>query len=241
MIHDGIDTERVAPSANAVVKLTSTIGADRLLTGQDEVITFVNRNLEPYRGYHIFLRALPRLLRERPHARILIVGGDKVSYGAAPPPGTTWKETFIREVRPALSDADWSRVHFVGHVAYEDYLRLLQVSTVHVYLTYPFVLSWSLLEAMSAGCAVVASNTAPVSEVIQDHVNGRLFDFFDSEALASTVIALLNNPALRRSLAANARKTIQQHYDLRSVCLPRQIEWVTQLAGTGTSGNPHTA
>ena len=241
VIHDGIDTERVAPSANAVVKLTSTIGADRLLTGQDEVITFVNRNLEPYRGYHIFLRALPRLLRERPHARILIVGGDKVSYGAAPPPGTTWKETFIREVRPALSDADWSRVHFVGRVAYEDYLRLLQVSTVHVYLTYPFVLSWSLLEAMSAGCAVVASNTAPVSEVIQDHVNGRLFDFFDSEALASTVIALLNNPALRRSLAANARTTIQQHYDLRSVCLPRQIEWVTQLAGTGTSGNPHTA
>ena len=120
------------------------------------MITFVNRNLEPYRGYHIFMRALPRLLRERPRAHVLIVGGDEVSYGARPPKGQTWKQIFIDEVRGQIPDTDWARVHFLGRIPYDRFLRLLQLSRVHVYLTYPFVLSWSLMEAMSCGVPAIA-------------------------------------------------------------------------------------
>jgi len=195
------------------------------------VITFVNRNLEPYRGYHTFMRALPALLQARPKARVVIVGGDDVSYGARPTNGRTWKDTFIDEVRPAIRAADWQRVHFVGHLPYADFTRLLQVSTVHVYLTYPFVLSWSLLESMSLGCAIVASDTAPLREAIVEGETGRLVDFFDPAALASRVIELLNDPAQRARLGAAARDFAVRHYDLQSVCLPRQMRWVEQIVG----------
>ena len=114
------------------------------------MITFINPNLEPYRGYHVFMRALPELLRKRPKAQIVLLGDDELSYGARPPEGKTWKQIFADEVRSEISDADWQRVHFLGRVPYEVFLSVLQVSRVHVYLTYPFVLSWSLIEAMSA-------------------------------------------------------------------------------------------
>ncbi|HZW21313.1 glycosyl transferase family 1, partial [Noviherbaspirillum sp.] len=143
VVHDGIDTDAVKPNPGVSLKLSGNVA----LTRQDEVITFVNRNLEPYRGYHIFMRALPELLARRPNARVLIVGGDDVSYGARPESGRKWKDIFAAEVRPKISDADWARVHFLGNIPYEHFIPLLQLSTVHVYHTYPFVLSWSLLEA----------------------------------------------------------------------------------------------
>ena len=179
------------------------------------------------------MRALPQILRERPRARVLIVGGTGVSYGSKPDPGVhgaaSWRDVFVREVRPRIPDDDWARVHFAGHVPYEHFVPMLQVSSVHVYLTYPFVLSWSLLEAMSVGCAIVASDTAPVREVISDGVTGRMVDFFDHAHLAQSVCALLDNPQERARLGAAARERAVAGYDLHAVCLPRQVRWVEGL------------
>ena len=227
VVHDGIDTEAVAP--NLAVSLT--LNGNIKLTRADEVITFVNRNLEPYRGYHIFMRTLPELFKRRPQARVLIVGADDVSYGARPEEGKKWKDIFASEVRPQISDADWARVHFLGHIPYQHFIPLLQLSTVHVYLTYPFVLSWSLLEAMSVGCAIVASDTQPLREAIRHDDTGRLVDFFDVPGLANEVCALLDDPVARQMLGANARAFAQATYDLKTVCLPRQLQWVQGLAG----------
>lgn len=226
VIHDGIDTQAVAPNSS----VTLTLNGNITLTKQDEVITFVNRNLEPYRGYHIFMRALPALLKKRPNAIVLIVGGDDVSYGAKPDDGKKWKDIFIDEMRPAISIADWQRVHFLGTVPYESFIPLLQLSTVHVYLTYPFVLSWSLLEAMSVGCAIVASDTQPLHEAIVHDKTGRLVDFFDHQALAKEVCQLLDNAKLRARLGKNARAFAIKHYDLQTICLPNQLAWVNQLS-----------
>jgi len=225
VVHDGIDTEAVAPNP----KVSLTLNGDIKLTRADEVITFVNRNLEPYRGYHIFMRTLPELLKKRPRARVLIVGADDVSYGARPEGGKKWKDIFASEVRPQISDADWSRVHFLGHISYQLFIPLLQLSTVHVYLTYPFVLSWSLLEAMSVGCAIVASDTQPLREAIAHNDTGRLVNFFDVAGFVNEVCALLDDPTARAKLGANARAFAQANYDLKTVCLPRQLAWVQGL------------
>ncbi len=226
VVHDGIDTELVCPNP----KVSMTINGKLVLSRDDEVITFVNRNLEPYRGYHSFMRALPEILRSRPAARVLIVGANDVSYGARPANGANWKDIFADEVKGEISAADWARVHFLGNIAYEHFIPLLQLSRVHVYLTYPFVLSWSLLEAMSAGCAIVASDTAPLHEAITDGQTGRLVNFFDTKALAGAVCGLLERGDERARLGANARAFARANYDLASVCLPRQIAWVRALA-----------
>lgn len=224
VIHDGIDTNKIIPNPNIKI-----VNGGRTFTRDDEIITFVNRNLEPYRGYHIFMRSLPALLERRPNAHIFIVGGNKVSYGKPAPHGKSWKEIFISEVRPQISDVNWSRVQFVGNVSYDQFVGLLQLSKVHVYLTYPFVLSWSLLEAMSAGCSILASNTAPLKEVITDKENGRLIDFFDVSGIVDQISELLDDPHQLKRLGSNARKFAQRNYDLSQVCLPKQIEWVEKI------------
>ena len=226
VIHDGIDTAYLLPNPAASL----TLNGQLTLTKADEIITFVSRNLEPYRGYHIFMRALPALLKQRPQARVVIVGGDDVSYGARAEAGTTWKSVFIDEVRAQIADADWQRVHFVGHIAYVPFITLLQLSTVHVYLTYPFVLSWSLLEAMSIGCAIVASDTSPLREAIVHDETGRLIDFFDQHALVDEVCQLLEDATLRERLGNNARAFAIKQYDLKTCCLPKQLAWVQALA-----------
>lgn len=225
VIHDGIDTDQAVPKADAVLPV-----GDRVFSREDEIVTFVNRNLEPYRGYHIFMRALPQILAARPNAQILLVGGDKQSYGPAPQAGGRWKQIFIDEVRGQISDADWARVHFLGKLPYDQFLSLLQIARVHVYLTYPFVLSWSLLEAMSIGAPIVASRTEPVQEVITHSDTGRLVDFFDVDGLATEVADLLADDAAQAQLGANARAFVQKHYDLKRVCLPAQLDWIARLA-----------
>lgn len=234
VIHDGIDTRALAPDPNARFTFTDSNGLERSFSRDDEVVTFVNRNLEPYRGYHTFMRALPDLLRRRPQAQILLVGGDGVSYGARPDPARhgegSWKDIYIREVRPLISDLDWARVHFLGNLPYSSFIPLLQVSRVHVYLTYPFVLSWSLLEAMSLGCTIVASDTQPLREAIVEGSTGRLVDFFDPAALSRTVDELLSDPDQRAALSEAARAHACAQYDLHDVCLPRQLQWVHGLS-----------
>jgi glycosyltransferase involved in cell wall biosynthesis len=224
VIHDGIDTDKVTPDASARVTLKRQ---GLVLRPGDEIVTFVNRNLEPYRGYHIFMRALPKILAERPNARAIIIGGDEVSYGQPPPKGRKWRNVFLREVRERL---DPSRIHLVSTVPFSVYLQVLQVSSAHVYLTYPFVLSWSMLEAMAAGCLVIGSDTAPVREVIRHHENGLLVDFFNVDAIAGHVIDALSNPARYQVLREAARRTIVEGYDLKQVCLPRQTRLVDRLA-----------
>lgn len=222
VIHDGIDTDAACPNPRVWMQL-----GNLRLTRDDEIITFVNRNLEPYRGYHTFMRALPAIMARRPRARVIIVGGDGVSYGAPSPDGRKWKDVFLDEVKDKI---DMSRVHFVGHIEYKYFIPLLQLSTVHVYLTYPFVLSWSLLEAMSCGCAIVASNTPPLHEAIIDGKTGVLTDFFDASSLAENVIRLLGNPGLRAELGSAARQFAIENYDLKSVCLPNMLSYIEKIA-----------
>jgi glycosyltransferase involved in cell wall biosynthesis len=218
VIHDGIDTTRVAPDAAA----TLTLHSGQVLRAGEDVISFVNRNLEPYRGWHIFLRALPAVLRARPNAQVVIVGGDGVSYGSAPDGGGSWKQKLLDEVGPSL---DLSRVHFLGRVPHGDFVRLMQVAAAHAYLTYPFVLSWSMLEAMAAGALVIGSRTAPVEEVIVDGENGRLVDFFDVPGWSAALIEALEAPGRFASQRAAARRTVQDRYDLK-ICLPRMVAFV---------------
>jgi glycosyltransferase involved in cell wall biosynthesis len=221
VVHEGIDTDILRP--NHQVKLK--IGDQVELREGDPIVTFVNRNLEPYRGYHIFMRSLPKILKTNPNSRVLIVGGDEVSYGSAPPSGLSWKDIYLEELQRNLSKEDINRIHFLGKLSYEHFVSVMQISMVHVYLTYPFVLSWSLLEAMSIGCSVVASDTSPVREVISNDRNGILVDFFDKEQLASEVLSLIDKPAKRKSLSEEARNTISSNYDLRRICMPQAVTW----------------
>lgn len=214
-IHEGVDTDIAAPKRAASFKIP---GTRRALTQRDHVITYVARNLEPYRGFHIFMRALPQVLRRCPRARVVIVGGDGVSYGAPPAPRTTYKDMMLEELGRKL---DLDRVHFMGMIDHAAYLSLLQISAVHVYLTYPFVLSWSFIEAMATGCLLIASATPPVLEVLRDGQNGFAVDFFSTRALANRIEAALGDQAGLRSLREAARATAIEHFDLKRVLLPK--------------------
>ena len=222
VIHDGVDTDVMQPNAAA----TFTLPNGTVLRSGDEVLTFVNRNLEPYRGYHIFMRALPAVMAARPNAQVVIVGGDEVSYGAAPKGAKGWKDLILSEVQGKI---DMSRVHFLGRVPYGDFTALMQVTRVHAYLTYPFVLSWSMLEAMSAGALIVGSRTAPVQEVISHGKNGLLVDFFDVGGWELVLTHALGNPQDYTALRLAARQTILDHFDLRSRSLPRLVEYIETL------------
>ena len=227
VMHEGIHTDQAKPDPHAVFEwpASATTPAIRLQAG-DEVITYVARNLEPYRGFPSFMRSLPMILKQRPQAQVLIVGGDLTSYGGRLPAGESYKQRLIAELGDAV---DWQRVHFLGKLPYAAYLRVLQVSRVHVYLTYSFVLSWSMLEAMACGCLVVGSKTAPVEEVMRDAENGLLVDFFAPEEIAEKVVHALRKPAAFAPLREQARQTILEHYDLHTRCLPAQLDFLRRV------------
>lgn len=227
--HDGVDTDRIAPDPGAEVTLP---GGPTLRAG-DEVLTFVNRNIEPYRGAHIFLRALPGIMAARPQAQVVVLGGDGASYGPAPPGGGGWKEVFLREIE---GRHDPARLHFPGRVPYGTFTALMQVARVHAYLTYPFVLSWSVLEAMAAGAHVVASDTGPVREVIAAGETGDLVDFFDIPAWTARLTEALAEPARFDGRRRAARALMRERYDLRRACLPRLIGYLEGFAPRGAGG-----
>ena len=225
VIHEGIDSRLAAPNPDARARITQD--GPELCAG-DEVVTFVSRSLEPYRGFLTFMRSLPAILAARPNARVLIVGADGVSYGAPAVGPLNYREQMLQELGDSI---DLSRVHFLGKVSYDAFLRMLQISRVHVYLTYPFVLSWSMLEAMSAGCLVVGSRTQPVEEVIQHGANGLLVDFFSPSEVAQRVIEALEDRRAHDSIRQNARQTILDQYDLHSVCLPAHLRFLATISG----------
>jgi glycosyltransferase involved in cell wall biosynthesis len=222
--HEGIDTKRFAPDPGARVELPGggSVGAG------DEVVTYVSRGLEAYRGFPTFMRSLPAILSRRPNARVIVVGADANFYGAPPAAGGTYREILAKELGNSV---DWGRVHFLGQVPYPVFTKVVQLSRAHVYLTYPFVLSWSMLEAMAAGCLVVGSRTAPVEEVIRDGENGLLVDFFSPAQVAEGVVRALENAPDIARMRENARRTIVERYDLNDACLPRQLALVEEALG----------
>ncbi len=231
VIHDGIDTEKAVP-----VKEPRPVGLPdgTLLRPDEKVVTFVNRRLEPYRGCHTMLRAIPELQRLVPDAQVLIVGETSgVSYGAVCPEGE-WKDVFLEEIEGKY---DASRVHFTGKVSHDQFISILQLSHVHVYLTYPFVASWSLLEAMSCGCAVVGSATAPVQEMIEHARNGLLVDFFSPNDLAAAIAELLANRLLAQKLGQAARQSVLQRFQLTN-CVQQQLALMALVASGAIGSHP---
>jgi glycosyltransferase involved in cell wall biosynthesis len=172
------------------------------------------------------MRALPKILAARPNARVLIVGGAWCKLWRKGARRQTWKQIFLDEVKSRI---DLERVHLLGNVPYPIFTQLLQLSSCHVYLTYPFVLSWSCIEALSTGCLVIGSDTGPVREVIEHGVNGLLVDFFNYEAIADAVIRSLSDPASFIRMRQNARASAKDNYDLRSVCLPKQLALIESI------------
>ena len=217
--HDGIDTSYFKPQAGAKLVLPR-INLD--LSGVEEIITYVARGMEPYRGFPEFMETVALIQQKRPNCHVVVVGEDRVAYGKQLPDNQTYKQLMLEKV-----PLDLARVHFTGLLPYGEYLQVLQASSVHIYLTRPFVLSWSMLEALSTGCLIVASNTAPVTEVIEDNVNGLLVDFFSPEEICNRVEEALNNPEKMSSIREKARETILQNYDLAQL-LPKHLQWIQQ-------------
>lgn len=222
-LHEGVDTQRIAPRDGAVFRTPE----GREFRKGDPVISYVARNLEPYRGFPSFLKALAILQRERKDLHAILVGGDEVSYGRRPEGAASWKAKLLAEMEGPL---DLSRMHFTGRVPHDQLHQLFRVTAAHVYLTYPFVLSWSMLESMACGAVVVGSDTPPVAEAITHGETGLLVPFFDPEAIARSVLGVLADPAGHAHLAVAARQRVVERYDLRTVCLPRQLHMVERLA-----------
>jgi glycosyltransferase involved in cell wall biosynthesis len=228
IIHEGIDTAAVGPDPQAHFEV-----GGRAFRAGGKTVTFVARELEPYRGFHVFMRALPALLAAEPDAQVLVVGGDAVGYGPPAPHGEGWRGALLAELAAAGTPVDLARVHFVGKLPHAQYVKVLQVSAAHVYLTVPFVLSWSMLEAMAAGALVIGSRTAPVEEVVEDGVDGVLVDFFDRDALVAAMLAALRDPARHVPLRAAARAKVVERYDLRTRCLPAGLALLQEVAAAG--------
>jgi len=217
VLHDGIDTNFFQPEPGTKLVIPR-IELD--LSEVDEIVTYVARGMEPYRGFPQLIETIAILQERRPNCHFVIVGENRVAYGKNLPEGKNYKDVMLEKF-----PLDLSRVHFTGYLAYSEYLKVLKASSVHIYLTRPFVLSWSMLEALSTGCLIVGSNTAPVKEVIQDGVNGLLVDFFSPKEIADRVEEVLNHPDRMAQIREKARETIFKKYDLAKL-LPQHLKWI---------------
>jgi glycosyltransferase involved in cell wall biosynthesis len=225
VIHDGIDTELATPRKKDE-SISVEVGDGVIVNERDKIVSFVNRRLEPYRGCHTMIRAIPFIQERCPDAKIVLVGRQEgVSYGSPCEEGE-WKDRFLSEIKGSYNP---DNVFFTGPLEYADYMSLMKITSAHIYLTYPFVLSWSMLEAMSCEAPIIGSQTPPVSEVIIDGQNGLLTDFFDSKMLADKVEILLKDKSLAISLGKAARQKVLEKYSL-SRCLPQQLALISLLA-----------
>lgn len=214
VIHEGVDVDKILPRTGRSLVLAD----GRVLDGSTPVITYVSRTLEPLRGFHVLMRALPEVLRTIPNAQVVIIGEwARQGYGPSPPQGQTWKDAMLAE---AGADLDLNRVHFLGKTPHEMMLDALSISAAHVYFTYPFVMSWSLLEAMASGCLVIASDTSPVRDAITHGKDGVLVDFFNIRGLSVALIDACRHPDRFSTLRAGARRTILERFNRRDICLP---------------------
>ena len=228
IIHEGIDTDTLIRNDDIKIEINNSI-----LDSSNKVVLFIARNLEPYRGYHSFMRSIPKVLDNHPDAYILIVGAHDVSYGHRPPEGQTFKDIFYNEVKNKIKgkkkDNFEDKVLFLGYLEYEKLLTIIQLATVHVYLTYPFVLSWSLLESMSCESVIIGSDTEPVREVIVDNKTGLLVDFFDYDGIADSISKVLEDPKKYRKLGKAARKVIIDKFDLHKITLPKYLKLIENI------------
>jgi len=222
-IHEGVRSDLLKPNPGAHIKLGRI---ERPIARADEVFTYMARNLEPARGFHQFMRALPHIQRLRPNARAVVIGASGVSYGSKPGEPGGFRAVMEKEVGAEL---DWERIHFVGQVAYEHYVSAIQVSSCHIYLTVPFVLSWSLLESMAMEATIVASDTAPVREVMEDGKTGFLVDYFSPEAIAAKVAEVLAHKNHHREIGRAARRHVVANYDFATVCLPQFLNHLNSI------------
>jgi len=221
VIHDGVDTDYFIANNNAELKIPNS---DVILSKKDKVVTYATRGMELYRGFPQFMMMVEKLLKKRKDAQVVIGGEDRICYGAKLANNKTYKQLMLEKL-----DLDLSRIHFTGGLPYGEYKKLLQISSAHIYLTYPFVLSWSMLEAMSTECIVIGSKTPPVEEVIQDNYNGLLVDFFNIDELLNKVEYALDNQDKLEALRRNARKTIVEKYNLKML-LPKHIKTIKSMA-----------
>jgi glycosyltransferase involved in cell wall biosynthesis len=205
LLPEGVNLDVCKPSPQAR-RRNLTIGGT-VIKPNERLVTYVARDLEPYRGFHVMMRAIPHLLRARKDLRVVLVGADGISYGMPPMDGT-WRQTMLAELGDSI---DPTRVLFPGRLEYASYVALLQRSDAHVYLTYPFVASWSLREALAAGCVVIGSDTPTVSEFVTHEQNGLLVSFFDPKGLANAVLRVLEDAPLSRRLREAARRYADKH------------------------------
>jgi glycosyltransferase involved in cell wall biosynthesis len=227
IIHEGVDTAVVKP--HPVPKLT--MGKGKVIDGSRPLITLINRRFEPLRGFHIFVRALPKLMAAAPDADVIVIGADEAGgYGKPAEGGKTWGKQLFAEVADRV---DRDRIHFVGRVPHPLMIETLTLSSAHVYYTYPFVMSWSLLEAMATECLVLGSDTPPVRDAITHGVDGILNDFFDVDALSDAMIEACRNPEKFKPMRSAARETVLKRFDRATICEPAWINLVTPMLDRG--------
>ena len=207
IIHDGINLDLLVPNTSAEIICSD----NRIFRCGDPIVTFINRTFEPYRGVHIFLKALSLLQKHNKNVQAILVGNDipNVSYGTRRTDDVGWLTALRKDFGPEL---DWSRIHCFGTVPHSVLRKVYQVSAAHVYLTYPFVLSWSLLEALSSGCIVIGSSTAPVQEVIEHQHNGLLVPFQDPNRLFKELASVLDFPENYSTIRQNARLSAMPYH-----------------------------
>jgi glycosyltransferase involved in cell wall biosynthesis len=221
VLHEGVDLSQARRNPDARV----TLANGRVLDRKTPVITFINRNFERLRGFHIFMRALPRFMEAIPEAQVVAIGADGGGYGGKRDDGKPWRHVMLNELGKRL---DRDRLHFVGHVPHDQMIDILSIGAAHVYYTYPFVLSWSLVEAMACECLVLGSDTAPVRDAITDGVDGVLNDFFDVDALSDAMIRAVREPDAFEAMRVEARRTALAHFDRATIGVPGWLSMIDE-------------